>query len=125
MANYQKWQIELRKKLEREAFNEKYKCFICGKKEKLHIHHLIYTENKEDYFNPVYLRILCSSCHARTPKLRKKIKKYIQLCPSCFEYFITKDLTINLCPKCIKLEPKIKAGPTFRPTPDQKSKGGK
>lgn len=73
------WQNELRKKLEREAFNEKYECLICKKRENLHIHHLIYCENKEDYFNPNYWRILCKNCHAKTPKEKlKRIESILQ-----------------------------------------------
>lgn len=83
-----KWQGELRRSLEREAFNEKHKCFICSKKENLHVHHLIYTENKKDFFNPKYWRVLCMSCHAQTPKPRKQSKKstqskIISLCDYC------------------------------------------
>ncbi len=47
--NRERWQKQLRKQLEREAFNEKYRCCICGAKEKLEIHHLLYTGNKEDF----------------------------------------------------------------------------
>jgi len=111
-----KWQGELRRKLEREAFNEKYKCFICGKKENLHIHHLIYTGNKEDYFNPKYWKILCASCHAKTPKteggeLRKseilnnpnlleKESPYIIKCDCCKKTFLSLTPGRKLCNYC-------------------------
>lgn len=84
-----KWQGELRRSLEREAFNEKHECFICSKKENLHVHHLIYTGNKEDFFNPRYWRMLCINCHAQTPvKNRGRPKKpreskVISFCDYC------------------------------------------
>jgi len=88
MNSNKKWQFELRRKLEHEAFNEKYKCFICGKKENLHIHHLIYTNDKEGFFNPKYWRILCANCHAKTPRKKRNSKiikgsKIISFCDYC------------------------------------------
>lgn len=81
------WQRELRESLRTEAFNEKHKCFICGRKEKLHIHHLVYTENKEDFFDPRFWRMLCVTCHANTPKGNsvKKVgsSKIISFCDYC------------------------------------------
>jgi len=68
-----KWQTELRRKLEREAFNEKYKCFICGKKKDLHIHHLVYSNIKEEFFDPNSYTFLCKNCHAKTPNDIKTI----------------------------------------------------
>lgn len=86
MNNRRLWQGRLRRKLEREAFNEKYKCFICSKKERLQVHHLLYTGNEEDFFNPKYWRILCIGCHAKTPKGKKsknKTKIFINHCAVC------------------------------------------
>jgi len=57
------WQNRLRYKLMTEAFNEKYKCFRCGVKQNLVIHHLVYVHTEEDYYNPKYYRILCTKCH--------------------------------------------------------------
>ena len=106
--NHEKWQGELRRSLEREAFNEKYECLICGKKENLHIHHLIYTEDKEGFFNPKYWRILCISCHGQTPTKNtgrpKKVKtKLITLkaryCKNCKSIFIPRIREQRFCKK--------------------------
>ena len=104
--NRKKWQAELRRSLERKAFNEKYECLICGKKENLHIHHLIYTEDKEGFFNPRYWRILCVNCHGQTPKRYKtrpeKIKKKLivlelRSCKNCTHDFMPKREEQRFC----------------------------
>jgi len=101
-----KWQGELRRSLERKAFNEKYECLSCGKKEHLHIHHLIYTYSKEDFLNPSYWRILCKNCHALVPKKYKtklkKIKKPLLIfesrnCKDCGNEFIPKKEDQKFC----------------------------
>lgn len=79
--NKERWQHELRHKLEREAFNQKYKCHCCGKKDDLHIHHLLYTGDKEGFFDKRYWLILCQEHHMKAggklprKKRRKKLFK--------------------------------------------------
>lgn len=62
------WQNRLRRKLEREAFEDKYECRICGKRKKLHVHHLIYVDDEELFGDPRYWVILCDECHNIQPK---------------------------------------------------------
>jgi predicted nucleic-acid-binding Zn-ribbon protein len=57
------WQLELRSRLEKEAFLEKYPCIRCGSKDKIHIHHLLYTGEKEDFFDKRFWVPLCERCH--------------------------------------------------------------
>jgi len=75
--NKSRWQHQLRKKLERDAFNEKYECYCCGIKETLEIHHLIYTGDKVGFFNKKYWLILCEEHHreAEAEKRRKEWEK--------------------------------------------------
>jgi len=113
--NRKKWQGELRRSLEREAFNEKYECLVCGKKENLHIHHLIYAGDKEGFFNPKYWRILCESCHGQTPTKNRgrprKIKKQVEplramFCKNCNNIFTPKINEQKFC----KRECQVKYG---------------
>lgn len=57
------WQTTLRHQLESKAFAEKYPCIRCGVKENIHIHHLLYTGNKEEFFDPRFWVPLCQKCH--------------------------------------------------------------
>lgn len=115
MNNFsKKWQGELRRKLEREAFNEKYECLICRKKENLHIHHLIYVEDKEVFFDQKYWRILCRNCHAKTPKkseenkildnpnIIEKDSPYVIICDCCKKEFSSLNPTRVFCADCLR-----------------------
>lgn len=112
-----KWQTELRRKLEREAFNEKYECFVCGKKEGLHIHHLVYSTIKEEYFDPNSYTFLCINCHAKTPKdvkiitgIKEDYRDCVNVCHVCEEILTRKSWRriiinsqkISLCPTCFE-----------------------
>lgn len=57
------WQNELRSKLERGAFSDKYPCIRCGSKKNINVHHLLYTGDKEDFFDPRFWVPLCQECH--------------------------------------------------------------
>jgi len=72
---YRRWQAQLRRELEREAFQEKYECYICGRKMELEIHHLIYTDEKEDFFDPRFWLILCKEHHIVARGLKKSRKR--------------------------------------------------
>lgn len=58
-----KWQSELRRSLENEAFVNKYPCIRCGAKKDIHIHHLMYTGEKKYFFNKRFWAPLCQKCH--------------------------------------------------------------
>jgi len=115
--NRAKWQSELRRKLEREAFNEKYKCFICGRKDNLHIHHLVYSNIKEEFFDPSSYVILCKYCHGKVPRGTKVItgiergyQGNLSTCENCehmfpqecFHEVIIDSKKMIICHKCLK-----------------------
>jgi transcription elongation factor Elf1 len=61
--DYAKLHRDLRRKLERKAFNEKYCCASCGAKNSLEIH--IPNPDLRLKDQPGFYQILCSACHLR------------------------------------------------------------
>jgi hypothetical protein len=57
------WGTQLRRELEHQAFVEKYPCIRCGSLKNIHIHHLMYTGSKADFFNERFWVPLCVKCH--------------------------------------------------------------
>ena len=76
--SFEPYGIEFNNKLkELIKKRDKYKCFICGKKDyrKLSIHHIDYNKKNNDLKN---LISLCNHCHIKTNSNRNKWKKFFQ-----------------------------------------------
>lgn len=55
---------------------DNFKCRYCSNKDELHIHHIIYIQNRKPWeYDNKYLITLCKECHNKTHKT-KKIKTY-------------------------------------------------
>jgi len=88
--------------------------YLWEKRKFTHSSHLIYTDNKEDFFNPKYWRVLCATCHAKTPNKFKKMgylknpnviekdSPYKIICDCCKKPFLSLNPYRKFCNFCHK-----------------------